>query len=147
MPWTTYGTQDEFAAYLHRVLDRDGFATDLGWSVGDGSYDDVTNDALASAGVTDITSVTSVTAIRRLNAAGRLALWQQVVDASVHLRDNRTSDGSSAAMSQIHAQAVQMLARAEEEAVRLGVVVEGYVVGITNIPYRHDPYAAWEVDP
>lgn len=141
MAYTAYASEEAFAAYLHRALNRGGFAAALGWSVPGDDYDDAVNEALALVGASDITAITSTSAIRQLNAAGKVALWRQVMEATTHFRDNRTNDGSSAQMSQIHAHAKAMLREAEAEAVTLGVALTQQTVSTTQVAYTSDPYA------
>lgn len=142
MAYSAYQSEAELATWLHSRLDMGGFATALGWSVVGGSYDDIVNEALAMVAATDITSLTSVASIRKLNAAGAVALWQQVVDATVHYRAARTPDGSQASMEQIHEHAVKRLRDAKGEAAALGVTLATQQVGVTRVKYSADPYAS-----
>lgn len=146
MAYTAYADEDALATYLHRVLDRGGFATDLGWSVVGASYQDVINETLRRYGTSDVSTVTSNDGIAALNAIGRAELWGQVAEATAHWRSATLADGTRASLEQAHEHALQMQAEAEEEAAALGYGDEAYQVGIVQVAYRHDPYEAIEAE-
>ena len=146
MAYTPYADEDAFATYLHRVLNRAGFADALGWSVDGDDYDDVINEAMRRYGVQDITTISGADALSNLNLVGRAELWRQVVEATVQERNTRLADGTSAAMQQIHEQAKAMHATTEAEATGRGYAPEWYRVGVATWNHQHSPYSPYEVE-
>lgn len=133
-------TETALAEYLHGELNRAGFATDLGWSVAGDDYEEPVNDALALYGVDAIADVSGRDNIMRLRALARLALWQAVARATVHYRDAETPDGTSARLSQVHAQARALASAAEAEATQWGAL-PGYSIGVEVLRPSYDPDA------
>lgn len=142
MAYAPYVDEAEYAAYLHRTLDRNGFATAIGWSVVGASYADVVNEALRRHGTLDITTVTVALEIAMLNAYGRAELWRQVMEATFHERDTRLADTSSADMSQIYEHASEQYALAEQQIETL--TGGGLKVHVTTLRPTHDPYREYE---
>lgn len=139
-------TDDTFRDYLHAQLNLGGFADDLGWSVADGQYTEILNDALALYGATDVTTISGVSALRALRIAGRLALWEAVAGATAHYRDSRTVDGAQSALSQVHAQAVAQLERARTDAAAVPLAGLSLYPPVTvgRVRYKDDPYFIWD---
>jgi hypothetical protein len=131
-----------FKAYLHTVLGD--VATRLGWTVVGGQYDEVVTDALLILNADDIATLTSNTQLKKLRAAGKLALWQKVAGFLTGDYDF-SADGGSYSRSQAHDNALAMIKQAENEASALGVL-EGYEVTSLAAKYTRDPYRDYTDD-
>lgn len=133
-------TESTFKAYLHTVL---GAVADvLGWTTGDGDYDEVVNETLLAYGTDDITSVSGRDNIRALRALGRAEAWRAVVVETATDFDFQ-ADGGDYKRSQIHQQAVEALRRAEDEA---AVYDDRYAVEVATFEPEIDPYAVLTYD-
>jgi hypothetical protein len=141
-------TEATFAAYLHALLSAGGLATDLGWSLADGSYDEVINDALGYYGAEDITTISGATSILAMRIAGRVALWKAVSSATAHYTDASTPDGARANLSQLHTQALAQynIALGEAGTVGLAGLYTMPPIMVGTIRYKDDPYRYHEAD-
>lgn len=136
---TSY-TEATFKEYLDSLLAVNGFAADLGWVSNGGQYNNAVDEALIMMGVSDIATVPT-SDINKLRIAGRVALWQLVVDATVQYMDASTPDGARANLSQIHAHALKALERAESDAANIGLSTRGQArVNIVGVQLQYDPY-------
>jgi hypothetical protein len=128
---TSY-TEATLKAFMHAELRE--VATALGWTVVAGSYDEPLIETLLAYGVSDIVAATD---IRKLRALARREVWRAVASATAGDHDF-SAEGASYSRSQIHAQALAMLTRAESDAGRYDAG-GGYAVTISKTHYA-DPY-------
>lgn len=144
---TSY-TETTFKDYLHALLNQGGFATDLGWSVAGGQYNEIVNDALTYYGSEAITSITGVGEIRKIRIAGRVALWEGVVGATAHYADLSTPDNARASLSQIYKQAALQLERAKGDAAAAGLSGLSLYPPVTvgTMRYKDDPYQYYSTE-
>lgn len=132
-------TETELATYMHAILGP--VAATLGWSVAAGSYDEAINETLGAYGVDDIADVATRANIVKLRTLARREVWRAVVQATASHYDVN-ADGSSRHRSQIQAQALVALERAEIDALPYDAA---YTVGVHPVHYgrygdERDPY-------
>lgn len=133
---TSY-TEKTLADYMDARLGP--VADALAWTVGvadPGSYAEMVNEALTAYGVSDVTTITGLANLAKLRALAEVALWRAVVFQTAGDFDF-SADGGSYSRSQIHAQAKEALALAEQRAV---TYAPEYVVGVDAVRLVHDPY-------
>lgn len=148
MALTAYLDQPAFECHLEDIARRAGFVgvTDE-WDAGDGVFEIVANNAIARAGLLDVTDATTVYLIRKLNLAGEIELWREVVRNTVRYRKNTADDGSSADLQQIHAQAKGLLALAKDDYAALVAANEWTGESLLQIiPVRYDTDGVRGVD-
>jgi hypothetical protein len=124
-------TEDELKAFLHGELGS--VADTLGWSVADGDYDEIVNEALIAYDVDDIADADD---IAKLRALGRVAAWKAAM-YDLAARYDFEADGGQYKRSQLHDMAQRNLMMAEDDALRY---VDWYTVTHTAVTYD-DPYA------
>ncbi len=125
--------EEALAQYMHSVL---GDSSDvLGWTAEE-SYSEPINDVLL---LMDAATVEEIADLIVLRAAARWAVWSQVA-AAVALGADFASDGQSMRRSQRLAGAGEMLRRAEDDLIKLGIDPAGRVLmfGIDHVdgPFR-----------
>ncbi len=138
---TSY-TEEQFKQYLHNTLNLGGFADDMGWTVDDGQYDEIVNNALLYYGASDISTISGATDINKLRVAGQVALWEGVLDGVSHYRQSSTPDGASSSLNQVYEHAEKQLARVQGKAAGLGLSGASIYppVRIYGVRYQDDPY-------
>jgi hypothetical protein len=118
----------------------------LGWETDNGGYDEAVNDTLLTLGVEDVADTdASVTAVRAL---ARYFVWSHVVDAAAGLIQHSV-DQQSFRLSDVQAQAIKALARAEAAVLALAEVIAGTItitttqsapIRISTLRHRDNPY-------
>lgn len=122
-------TTADLYLWLHRTLGA--LAADLGWELGDEHADAVIAATLQQLGVATLAEVAD---IARLQAVARQELWRAVADATVGFVDVTGVDGGAEKLSQIHAQAVKQLERAQLAVVDQIAAVSGARRGTVSVP-------------
>lgn len=126
---TSY-TEESYVAFLSRELGALGGVLD--WNAA--KWNDVTNDALRAYGVDDIDDATDT---GKLEALGRVCLWQAAIDGLASYY-NFSDPGGSSSESDLQRNAVVALRNAQRRASRY---VSIYSVRSTRIVRDDDPYA------
>jgi hypothetical protein len=122
-------TEATLQAYTHTLLGA--VAATLGWTVALGSYTEPCNEAIAAYGVDDVTTILGRDNVRKIRALARREVWRAVAAQTASHYDV-SADGASRQRSQIHAQALQELQRAELDCMEFD---PAYEVGATTIRF------------
>ena len=123
------------ATYMHSFMSD--IATELGWTVAAGSYDFPVADTIEAYG--EATEILCTDAFK-LHAIGKVKVLEHAGRATANSVDY-SADTSSFKMSQLHAQAMEMLADA-----RIGAMsyLPEYAVETGELTYPSDVYARVE---
>lgn len=140
MPLSTYATEHDLAVWLSTRLDA-GIAALLGWTVGSsapGSYQEAVNQALRLYGLHSGQTITDASDAATLEAAARLAMWEQVNDLLPSYITQGTPDGMTFNLAEMVTNAGNQLKRARVAALRAGL---GYSVEQRAIVNVYDFYS------
>jgi hypothetical protein len=132
-------TEETLATYAHTSL---GAVADvLEWTVADGDYDEIVNEALLAYGADDIATISGTDNIRKLRVLMRREVWRKVMTETA--LDYRISTGGETLdRQQAHEHAKAMFEQAEGDAAEYGDTAR-YSVGVDTIEHIHDPYQYW----
>jgi hypothetical protein len=135
-----------FAVYLESLVRRSKFGPVLGWTIDDGSYDEIIADTLAALGDTDIATYISSADLQRLRIAGQVFLYRAILVALVSSYDVSV-DGASFSRSQMLNGAKLALTMAESAAESLGLNLPASGIGTVVVPPATVAGVAYPTDP
>lgn len=128
-------TVEECALFCAQLAGPIGDA--LGWYAAAGDYQPVIDAALLAYGDPfDLAQISGADPIKKLRALLRVEVWRRICDYTAGDFDFK-ADGGTFSRSQVYAQAVSQLHRAEADAIAF---VPAYQVTPIRMEYKNDPY-------
>lgn len=113
-----FRTEEDLAGYLARL--NPDLVESLGWTVEEGSYDEILAEVYDDMGTTDVSAMIDM---RKLRIVMKYRFWEYVLTGLAGNRFNFSGDGGSISYSQIFDQAKTMFSLASTDAAAYGLGV------------------------